>query len=66
VSELEELEKRMRNLPPEELAKIRAWFIEFDHILWDKEIEAGVKAGKLDRLINEARADYEAGKARKL
>jgi hypothetical protein len=48
------------------LAKIRAWFIEFDHLLWDKEIGADVKAGKLDRLINEARADYEAAKARKL
>jgi hypothetical protein len=66
MSELEELEKRIRNLPPGELAKFRAWFVEFDHLLWDKQIEADVESGKLDRLLNEARADYKAGKARKI
>ncbi len=57
MSELEELEKRIRNLPPGELAKFRAWFVEFDHLLWDKQIESDVESGKLDRLLNEARAD---------
>ena len=66
MSELEELEKRIRNLPAEELAKFRAWFVEFDHLLWDKQIESDVESGKLDRLLNEARADYKAGKARKI
>ena len=66
MSELEELEKRIRNLPAGELAKFRAWFVEFDHLLWDKQIESDVKSGKLDRLLNEARADYKAGKARKI
>ena len=66
MSELEELEKRIRNLPPGELAKFRAWFVEFDHLLWDKQIESDVESGKLDRLLNEARADYKAGKARKI
>ena len=59
MSELEELEKRIRNLPAAELAKFRAWFVEFDHLLWDKQIESDVKSGKLDRLLNEARADYD-------
>jgi hypothetical protein len=66
MSELEELERRIRDLPPEDLAKFRAWFIEFDHLLWDKQIEADSKAGKLDRLISEALADYKAGKAREI
>jgi len=66
MSELEELEKRIRNLPAGELAKFRAWFVEFDHLLWDKQIESDVESGKLDRLLNEARADYKAGKARKI
>ena len=66
MSELEELEKRIRNLAPEDLAKFRAWFIEFDHLLWDQQIEADAKSGKLDSLINEARADYKAGKAKKI
>ncbi len=66
MSELEELERRIRNLPPEELAKLRAWFIEFDHLLWDRQIEADSKAGKLDQLAAEALADYKAGKAREV
>jgi len=66
MSELEELEKRIRNLSPEELAKFRAWFVEFDHVMWDRQIESDAKSGKLDRLLNEALADYKAGKARKI
>ena len=66
MSELEELEKRIRDLPPEELAKFRAWFVEFDHLVWDRQIESDAKAGKLDRLMSEALADYKAGKARKI
>jgi hypothetical protein len=66
MSELEELEQRIRNLSPEELAKFRAWFIEFDHLLWDRQIEADSNAGKLDQLAAEALADYKAGKAREV
>lgn len=66
MSELEELEKRIRNLPPEELAKFRAWFIEFDHVLWDRQIQSDSKSGKLDRIVNEALADYKTGKAKKI
>jgi hypothetical protein len=51
MSELEELEERIRNLPPKELAKFRAWFVEFDHLLWDKQIESDAESGKLDRLF---------------
>ena len=66
MSELEELEKRIRNLAPADLAKFRAWFVEFDHLVWDAQIEADRKSGKLDTLVNEALADYKAGKARKI
>jgi hypothetical protein len=34
--------------------------------VWDEQIEADAKAGKLDRLLAEALADYKAGKAREL
>jgi len=66
MSELEELENRIRNLPPEDLAKFRAWFVEFDHVLWDGQIQTDAKSGKLDRLVNEALADYKTGKVRKI
>jgi hypothetical protein len=66
VSEVEQLERKIENLPPRDLAKLRAWFVEFDARVWDDQIEADAKAGKLDGLINEALADYKAGKAREL
>lgn len=66
MSELEELERRIRSLPPEELAKFREWFYGFDHLLWDRRIEADSNAGKLDQLAAEALADYKAGKAREV
>jgi hypothetical protein len=66
VSELDEIEQRIRRLPPEELARFRACLIEFDYLLWDRQIEADSKAGKLDKLAAEALADYKAGKAREV
>ena len=66
MSDLEELEQKIQNLPIEDLSKFRAWFIEFDHLLWDKQIEVDSKAGKLHGLVSEALADYQAGKARNI
>ena len=66
MSDVEQLERRIANLTPRDLAKFRAWFVEFDARVWDQQIEADAKAGKLDGLIAEALADYKAGKAREL
>ena len=66
MSDLEELEQKIQNLPIEDLSKFRAWFMEFDHLLWDKQIEVDAKAGKLHGLVSEALADYQAGKARNI
>lgn len=66
MSEVELLEERIAKLAPRELAEFRAWFLEFDARVWDEQIGADAKAGKLDDLIAEALADYKAGKAREL
>jgi hypothetical protein len=66
MSEVEQLERQIENLTPQQLATFRAWFLEFDGRVWDEQIEADAKAGKLDGLIAEALADYKAGKARDL
>ncbi len=66
MSELEQLEKRIEGLPPEQFVKFREWFIEFDHLAWDKQIEADAKAGKLDKLMEEAKQDYLAGRCKPL
>ena len=56
MSELEEIEQRIRSLSPADLAQFRAWFAEFDHALWDRQIEQDSRAGKLDHLAAEAMA----------
>jgi uncharacterized protein YfaT (DUF1175 family) len=63
---VEQIEERIEKLSAEELARFRAWFVEFDAQAWDQQIEADAAAGKLDGLLSEALADYRAGKSREL
>jgi hypothetical protein len=63
---IEKLELLIKSLSPEELAKFREWFAEFDAQVWDRQIESDAAAGKLDRLIDESMADHRANKTRPL
>jgi len=63
---IEKLELLVKSLSPEELAKFREWFAEFDAQIWDRQIEADAAAGKLDRLIEESMAEHRAKKSRPL
>jgi len=63
VNEVEQLEKKVKDLSPRELAEFRAWFIEFDARVGNEQIEADLEAGKLDGLIAEALAEHKAGRA---
>ena len=63
---IEDIEKAVARLAPDELAKFRAWFEEFDAARFDAKIERDAKAGKLDRLADEALAEFRAGRAREL
>ncbi len=66
MSEVQDLERRVQGLSPEDLSEFRAWFLEYDWELWDRQIEADLNSGKLEKLGAEARADFQAGKAREL
>jgi hypothetical protein len=66
MSEIEQLEERIQHLSPQDLAKFRAWFFEFDARVWDQQIEADLRAGKLNGLVADALAEYKAGRAREL
>jgi hypothetical protein len=63
MRKLEAIEKKVSALSAEELAKFRRWFAEFDAAEWDRQIERGVKAGKLDALADEALREHAAGKS---
>jgi hypothetical protein len=60
------IEKAVEKLTVDELAKFRAWFEAFDAARFDEKIERDAKSGKLDRLAEEAMADFRAGRAREL
>lgn len=66
MSAVEQLEQQVQSLSLTDLAQFRAWFLEYDEHVWDQQILADRRAGKLDALIAEAHADFQAGKARKL
>ncbi|MFA6265215.1 MAG: hypothetical protein WC670_05810 [Pseudolabrys sp.] len=59
---LSDLEKAVAKLPPDELAKFRDWFEAFDAARFDDKIERDAKAGKLDRLAEQALADHAQGR----
>jgi hypothetical protein len=63
---VEDIEKAIAKLAPDELAKLRAWFEAFEAEGFDLKIERDAEAGRLDRLADEALADFRAGQAREL
>ncbi|MFZ1642558.1 MAG: hypothetical protein WAV07_14235 [Candidatus Contendobacter sp.] len=66
MSQVEELQMRIRNLPIEDFSKLREWFLQLEDELWDQKIRADFKAGKFNKLIEKARAEFAQGKAREL
>ena len=64
MSKVETLEREVEKLSPEELAAFREWFANYDSDAWDRQMEADVKAGKLDRLAAEALAEHERGETK--
>ncbi|MGQ0486306.1 MAG: hypothetical protein ACT4SY_13260 [Hyphomicrobiales bacterium] len=66
MTKLEQIEKAIAGLSPEDLARLQAWLAEFREEMWDRQIEADAKAGKLDKLAEEALAHHRAGRTRPL
>jgi hypothetical protein len=66
MSKIEELEQKVKALSPDELAQFRDWFLEFDWVAWDRQLERDVRAGKLDALAEKALRDHAAGKTKPL
>ena len=62
MTKIEELKQAIEKLTPEQLAKFRAWYEEFDARLFDEQIERDAKEGKLDKLAERARANHKAGR----
>jgi hypothetical protein len=63
---IEDLEQAVAKLPPDQFVEFRAWFEEFDAARFDQKIERDAKAGKLDRLADQAIGDFRKGRVREL
>ena len=48
MSNIENIERQVEALSPEELAEFRAWFVEFDWAAWDRQLEEDIQAGLID------------------
>jgi hypothetical protein len=66
MSKVKDIESRIREHSAEELAAFRRWFADFDAEAWDRQFEADVKAGKLDRLAARALQDHADGRSKPL
>jgi hypothetical protein len=61
MGEVEKIEQEVQALSPAELARFRAWFLEYDRVAWDRELERDVQDGRLDDLGDKALRDHAAG-----
>jgi hypothetical protein len=63
---VEEIEREVAQLPPDQLREFRAWYDKFDADAWDRQIEEDIGSGKLDALADTAIAEHKAGKSKEL
>jgi len=63
---VKEIKSAIVKLSASELAQLANWFEEYQSRIWDKQIENDANAGKLDSLIKEADAEFEAGRCKQL
>ena len=62
MTKLEQIQSSIEKLSAREIAELRDWLEELDARLFDEKIERDAKAGKLDKLADEARANLKAGR----
>jgi hypothetical protein len=66
MTTVEDIEEAIEKLPPDKLAKFRAWFEQFEATRFDQKIEQDARRGKLDKLAEEALREFRAGRSREL
>lgn len=66
MTTVDEISGAVERLPEKDLARFRKWFAEYDAAVWDRQIGADAKDGRLDALIRQAHRDHRAGRTKPL
>ncbi len=66
MTTLPEIETAIKNLPKSDVRQLSVWLQEYLGDLWDRQIEADVASGKLDKFIAKAEADIATNQVRSL
>jgi hypothetical protein len=61
---VKEIETAITQLPPQELAELMSWLVEYHARVWDQKLEEDLEAGRLDAVLDEVDREYEEGLAR--
>jgi hypothetical protein len=62
MTKIDEIKGAIRTLPTVEKIELKRWLDDVDAQLFDDKIEADAAAGRLDRLIANARTNFKAGR----
>lgn len=60
MTTLAEIETAITMLPPNDVQQLAHWLQNYVNDLWDHQLEADLKSGKLDSLISRAEIDIAA------
>lgn len=63
---VQQIEAAIAQLPPNDVVELLSWLDQFHAHLWDKQIEEDLESGRLDSIIADVDAEYEAGLAQPL
>jgi len=64
MSTVTEIARAIEQLPAEDFAALRRWFMDRESQLWEEQIDANSAAGRLDFLFEEAAAERAKGELR--
>jgi hypothetical protein len=62
MSKIQNIEREVKELNPDELQAFRKWFWEFDAQEWDRQFEKDALSGKLDSLAETAIKAFKSGR----
>jgi hypothetical protein len=63
---IQEIEAEITQLQREEVRVLMTWIEAYHSQLWDQQIGEDLDVGRLDTLLNEVEAEYQAGLAQPL